>query len=275
MTAGASETANASARRSSPSAISLGPVRGERQAQRGHVGRAGEERRAGHVGDVAIQRPRQQRAGVPAVGQPRPHEHAAVGAVVGGAGRERGAEARRAARRGARRSSARSRSMWPARSVRASHRAAAAWSTVEECRSAACLAIVSDRSSIRGARTQPIRRPGAAILDSVEIGERPPRAPAAATPPRGAPRRCSAARRRDRPRRSTARSARPPRPARRRRAAQRAAGRVVERRHRVEQLGPVLGRSAPRAPPGPGRRRRRGPGSPRPPASAKHWSAAR
>ena len=54
------------------------------------------------------------------------------------------------------------------RSIVSSQWAAAAWSTVEECRSAACLAIVSGRRSGSGARTQPIRSPGAAIFDSVE-----------------------------------------------------------------------------------------------------------
>ena len=79
------------------------------------------------------------------------------------------APARRAARRGGRRTPrAAGRCARRGRCV-ASQRAAAAWSTVDECRSAACLAIVSGRSSIRGARTQPIRRPGAAIFDSVEI----------------------------------------------------------------------------------------------------------
>ena len=63
---------------------------------------------------------------------------------------------------------ARGRPTCASRSLVASHRAAAAWSTVEECKSAACLAIVSERSSMRGARTQPRRRPGAAIFDSVD-----------------------------------------------------------------------------------------------------------
>ena len=50
----------------------------------------------------------------------------------------------------------------------ASQRAAAAWSTVDECRSAACLATTSDGRSAAGVRTQPIRSPGAATFDSVD-----------------------------------------------------------------------------------------------------------
>ena len=64
-------------------------VRGEGEPQRGVVRRAGEERVAGHERDVVRERAVEQLGGVPAVGQPRPHEHAAVGVVVRRAGRER------------------------------------------------------------------------------------------------------------------------------------------------------------------------------------------
>ena len=201
-----------------PSAISSGGCVGEREPQRRAVGRAGEEREAGHEGDVARERALEQRRGVAAVGQPRPDEHAAVGVVVRRARRQRGRQPvdERVAARAVGGAQA---PMRASRSTVASQRAAAAWSTVDECRSAACLAIVSGRrSAARAPRTQPTRSPGAAIFDSVDsdstrssrAGQRGQR--------RQRRRRGSAARRTGRPRRSTgrrgARARRAPRAAR-------------------------------------------------------------
>ena len=129
-------------------------VGGEGEPQRRAVGRAGEERRARDEGDVVLQRAPQQQVGVPAVGQPRPHEHAALGPVVRRAGRQRVARARPAARRAARRTRAAGRPTCASRSTAASQCAAAAWSTVEECRSAACLAI-GQRPAQRLGRAHP------------------------------------------------------------------------------------------------------------------------
>src|SRR5262245_36758305 len=52
-------------------------VGGEGEAEGGAIRLAGKERVARHERDVVLERARQQRLGVPAVGQPRPHEHAA------------------------------------------------------------------------------------------------------------------------------------------------------------------------------------------------------
>src|ERR687896_1044876 len=65
---------------------------GEREAQGGAVGLAREEREAGHERDIARQRAREQRLGVPAVREPRPDEHAALGTVVRRPGRQSGGQ---------------------------------------------------------------------------------------------------------------------------------------------------------------------------------------
>ena len=59
--------------------------------------------------------------------------------------------------------------MCRSRSAACSDVRAASWSTVEVCRSAACLAIVSGPRIAAGARSQPIRSPGASTFDSEEI----------------------------------------------------------------------------------------------------------
>ena len=123
----------------------------------------------------------------------------------------------------------------------ASQRAAAAWSTVEECRSAACLAMVSDRSSVRGARDPADAQARARRSWTAWRWRASARAPAAATPRAVVPRRCSAARRRGRPRPPTVRCARTPRPARGAAGRQRPSRGIVERRHGVEQGRAVLG----------------------------------
>ena len=212
--------------------------------------------------------------GVPAVGQPRPHEHAAVGPVVGRARRQRGRRARRAARRGARRTRARRRAMWASRSTAASQRAAAAWSIVDECRSAACLATTSDAAQRRRASGSsrsagPGRRPSTASTGTAcGSARRACRGSAAA-------RRGSAARRTGRPRaaRTRALGDRGQRHAPLQR--QRAAGRVVEGRDRVEHPRAVARRRARRPRPGRARRRRTATGTTRAPASENACSAAR
>ena len=94
----------------------------------------------------------QQALGVPAVGQARPHEHPALRAVPGRARGQRGAEAvqqRVAARAVGRAQPGDVRVEVDAGEVRRGRRA---WSTVEVCRSAACLATTSARAQRRRGR---------------------------------------------------------------------------------------------------------------------------
>jgi hypothetical protein len=248
-----------------------GRVRREGEPQRGVVRRPGEERRSRDERDVLRSAAcSSSAASCPSGRRAQTNMPPSGSFQLDRPGARRPARQERVAARAVdSRSRARCASMPPA----ASTVAAAIWSIVEVCRSPACFAMVSARRSAAGARSQPIRSPGA---------------------------RPSTARRRDR-----AVSAPGSCPARQRLAvvAQLAVGvvleqpepelagqaapalhgprgdraprRVLEGRHDVEQLGPVLGHER--------RDRvevgavvaRRAPGTSVAPASAKLCSAAR